>query len=242
MPALFPMPWSAALWARMRRLFPLKLVGTTVFTWVFFVGYFHLLRFPQQPPFTMPLTVLDALVPFQPAMLAPYLSLWFYVGIAPGLQPNFRELVAYGLWVSVLCLTGLACFYLWPTAVPLLRADVAGLPGFALLQGVDASGNACPSLHVAVAIFTAWRIEQLLREVGAPAVLRGLNAAWFVAIAWSTLAIRQHVVLDVLAGALLGSVFAAASLRWRPIALRARRGRAKRADIIDRLSTRAQPP
>jgi membrane-associated phospholipid phosphatase len=164
----------------------------------------------------MPLTALDALVPFQPAMLAPYLSLWFYVGIAPGLQPNFRELVVYGMWIAVLCLTGLACFYFWPTAVPPWRDDVSGLAGFELLQGVDAAGNACPSMHVAVAIFTAWRIRHVFREVGAPRYLRVVSAAWFVAIAWSTLAIRQHVVLDVLTGALLGTLFAAASLHWRP--------------------------
>ena len=100
MPASPPPPWMADLWQRMRRLFPLKLVGTTAFTWVFFLGYFHLLRFPRQAPFTMPLTALDALIPFQPVMLVPYLSLWFYVGVAPGLQPNFRELAVYGAWVS----------------------------------------------------------------------------------------------------------------------------------------------
>lgn len=217
MPAAPPTPWTADLWQRMRCLFVLKLVGTTVFTGVFFLGYFHLLRFPSQPPFVMPLTALDALVPFQPAMLAPYLSLWFYVGVGPGLQPGFRALVVYGLWIGALCVTGLAFFYCWPTAVPPLRLDVSGLAGFALLQGVDAAGNACPSMHVAVAMFTAWRVDQVLRETRAPAALRSLNALWFVAIAWSTLAVRQHVALDVLAGALLGSAFAAASLRWRPM-------------------------
>jgi membrane-associated phospholipid phosphatase len=42
-----------------------------------------------------------------------------------------------------------------------------------------------------------------------------LNVAWFAAIAWSTLAVKQHVVLDVVAGALLGLAFALPSLRWR---------------------------
>jgi PAP2 superfamily len=239
MPAAAPSPWPTELLRRIRLLFVLKIVGTSVFTWLFFVGYFHLLRFPSEAAFTMPLTALDALIPFQPSMLVPYLSLWFYVGTAPGLQPGFRELVVYGLWIGALCLTGLACFWLWPTAVPPLQMDVSGLAGFALLQGVDAPGNACPSMHVAVAIFTAWRLDQVLREASAPALLRALNTLWFVLIAWSTLAVRQHVVLDVLAGALLGSAFAAASLRWRPGAVRGRGGRRDRADMIDRLSTRA---
>lgn len=200
----------------MRSLFILKAVGTTVFTWLFFIGYFHLLRNPAFPVTVMPLTALDALVPFQPHFLGAYLSLWLYVGVAPGLQPNFRELLVYGLWVGGLCLTGLGLFYLWPTQIPPLAIDVSGYPGFEMLQGVDAAGNACPSMHVAVAIFTAVRLEHVLREARTPLWPRLLNWLWFAAIAWSTLAVKQHVALDALAGALLGLAFALPSLRWRP--------------------------
>eukprot|EP01036_Dinobryon_divergens_P001945 gene1945-2559_t len=164
----------------------------------------------------MPLTPLDHLIPFQPYALGAYLSLWFYVGIAPGLQLTFRELVVYGLWIGGLCITGLGLFYFWPTQIPPLSIDVTGFPGFAMLQGVDAAGNACPSMHVAVAIFTAIRIEHVLRETRTPALWRLLNWAWFAAIAYSTLAVKQHVVLDVAAGALLGVAFALPSLYWRP--------------------------
>lgn len=211
-----PLAWTAEIALRVRRHFLLKLVGTTVFTWLFFIGYFHLLRHPAQPPAVMPLTTLDHLIPFQPWMLFPYLSLWVYVGFAPGLQRTFAELLVYGLWVGGLCLAGLGLFYLWPTAVPPLAIDVSGHAGFAMLQGVDAAGNACPSMHVAVAIFTAIRLEDVLRRAGTPMALRLLNGAWFLAIAWSTLAVKQHVVLDAVAGALLGLAFALPSLRWRP--------------------------
>jgi membrane-associated phospholipid phosphatase len=209
-------PWSVEIWLRIRRHFALKLIGTTVFTWLFFIGYFHLLRHPAHPVTVMPLTALDHLIPFQPQWLIAYFSLWVYVGVAPGLQLTFAELVVYGLWVGALCLAGLGLFYAWPTQIPPIALDATGFPGFALLQGVDAAGNACPSMHVAVAIFTALRVEQVLREARTPAVLRWLNAGWFVAIAYSTLAVKQHVVLDAAAGALLGLVFALPSLRWRP--------------------------
>lgn len=222
-PAPLPLPWPAEIALRMRRHFLLKLVGTSVFTWLFFLGYFHLLRHPMHPVTVMPLTALDHLVPFQPWMLFPYLSLWVYVGFAPGLQRNFAELVVYGLWVGGLCLAGLAIFYVWPSAVPPLTIDVSGYPGFRMLQGVDAAGNACPSMHVAVAIFTAVRLDDVLRQARTPIVFRLLNASWFLAIAWSTLAVKQHVVLDALAGALLGLAFVLPSLRWRPTPLAAAR-------------------
>ena len=215
-----PHPWTAEIGLRMRRMFAFKVLGTTVFTWLFFIGYFHLLRHPAHPVTVMPLTPLDTLIPFLPQALFAYLSLWFYVGVAPGLQLGFWELIVYGLWIGALCLTGLALFYFWPTQIPPLPLDVSGLPGFQTLQGVDAAGNACPSMHVAVAIFTAVRIDEVLRRAGAPAWPRLLNAGWFLAIALSTLAIKQHVVLDVAAGAALGMVFVIPSMRWRPTRVR----------------------
>ena len=206
-------PWLAALELRVRSHWPLKFAGTTVVTWLFFVGYFALLHHASYPVVLMPLTALDRLVQFESAALFVYLSLWIYVGIGPGLQLTMRELVSYGAWVGGLCLAGLVIFYRWPTAVPPIEIDVSGFAGFRMLQGVDAAGNACPSMHVAVAIFTAIRIEAVLRTVGAAAALRATNLLWFTAIAWSTLAVKQHVVFDVLAGVSIGAVFAAVSMR-----------------------------
>ncbi len=208
--------WRSEIGLRVRRLFVLKLVGTTAFIWLFFIGYFYLLRNPAQPPLVMPLTALDHWIPFQPQFLYAYLSLWLYVGFGPGLQRNFMALLVYGLWAATMSAVGLAVFYFWPTAVAPLTIDVSGFPGFAALHGVDARGNAFPSMHVAIAMFTLIRLEGLFRETGSPALFRWVNLLWFAAIAWSTLAIRQHVVLDVVGGSVLGIVFAWASLRWRP--------------------------
>ena len=223
--------WTSELWMRVRRHLVLKIVGISGFTWIFFIGYFHLLRHPAYPVTLMPQTDLDRWIAFQPAALYIYLSLWFYVGIAPGLLLKVSELIDYGAWVAGLCITGLTIFYFWPTAVPTRPHDVTGFPGFAMLQGVDAAGNACPSMHVAAAMFSAIWIDHLLRGARAPRALRALNGAWLAGIAYSTLAIKQHVLLDATAGTLLGAAFAWASLRWR--APTARRGAVRPgADII----------
>lgn len=199
----------------MRRYFLLKAVGTTVLTWLFFIAYFHLLRNPVYPVVQMPLIWLDPWVPFQPGMLIVYVSLWVYVGIAPGLMFTLRDLVRYGAWAVLLCVLGLGAFMFWPSAVPPLPIEQATDPALAILQGVDAAGNACPSMHVAMAMFTAARLDDVLRTDRAPVWLRLLNGLWFAAIAYSTMAVRQHVALDVLAGAALGAVVAVISLRWR---------------------------
>jgi membrane-associated phospholipid phosphatase len=198
----------------------LKAVGICAFMALFFPAYFHVLHNPVNPVTQMPLTPLDAWIPLQPAAFWIYISLWLYVGIAPSLQPSLRALLQYGAWATALCATGLACFYLWPTAVPSqahhLDPAVAQHAGFALMLGVDAAGNACPSLHVGTAMFTAWWLQRMLAAVNAPAWPHLLNGVWFLAIAWSTVAVRQHVVLDVVAGAALGSAFAVLSLRFGP--------------------------
>lgn len=214
--------WALQLGQRIRHHVVLKTVGITGFMWLFFVAYFYLLRNPARPVTVMPLTWLDHAMPVQPGALVAYVSLWFYVGIPPGLMVSLRDAAVYGLWVGALCLTGLAVFWLWPTAVPpaAIPPELMQHPVYALMQGVDAAGNACPSLHVATAAFSAAWVHRLLLAVGAPAAMRVANAVWLLAIVHSTMAVRQHVALDVAAGAVLAAVFAAASLRWRPDSLR----------------------
>ena len=218
------------LWRGVRCQPVLKTLGISAFMTVFFVAYFHLLRHPAGPVTAMPLTALDRAIAFQPGAFIAYASLWVYVGLAPGLMLRLRDAAQYGLWAGALCVSGLALFYLWPTAVPLqaMPADLAHYPGFEVLQGVDAAGNACPSLHVATAVFAAAWLHRLVHGAGAPRLLQAANWIWLGLIAYSTLAIKQHVVLDVLAGALLGAAFAALSLRCH-------RG-------IGRLPARAEPP
>lgn len=210
-----PPSWPRVAYARFWRHFWLKLVGTTTFISLFFVGYFQVLHATGDEAMVMPLTRIDELVGFQPAALYAYVSLWVYVGLPQALLQERRDLFAYCAWIGALCLAGLACFWLWPTAVPPHRVDTALYPGYALIQGIDAPGNACPSLHVAAAAFSAIWLDRLLAEIAAGWRTRAFNWAWFAAIAWSTLATKQHVALDVAAGILLALAFALPSLHLR---------------------------
>jgi membrane-associated phospholipid phosphatase len=204
--------WYRELIDRVRQRAVLKVVGTTIFISVFFVAYFYVLRHPVVESTLMPLTALDLMIPFQPGTLIVYVSLWFYVGIPPSLLTGLRELIMYCCWTAALCITGLACFYFWPTAISRGTIDTDAHPGFQLIQGLDAAGNACPSLHVATAIYSAIWLHRLLREIGAGRFVLFANWGWVTLIAYSTLATKQHVALDVVAGIALGGVFAFASL------------------------------
>lgn len=167
----------------------------------------------------MPLTWIDQHLPMQAWAWVPYLSLWVYACLPPALMPNLRTLVYYGVAVGLVSVVGLVCFYFWPTVIP----EPVRPPGteLALLRGVDTTGNASPSLHVAIAIYSGFWMQSILRTVRAGAVLHTLSWAWSLAIVYSTLATKQHVVWDVVGGLLLGCggaalmlvVYARSSLR-----------------------------
>ena len=210
-----PHPWYRQIPMRIRAHHVLKAIGTTAYMSIFFIAYFHLMKNPSAAVTVMPVTIIDQLVTFQPWALIPYVTLWIYVSLPAALILQRRELIGYGGWIAGLCVAGLTCFYFWPTTVLLPIEEWSKHASFDMLKGADAAANACPSMHVAVAIFSAFWLNYLLRDIGAPPMVRALNWLWFATIAYSTMAIKQHVFLDVIAGLALGLVFALPSLRYR---------------------------
>ena len=208
-------PWYRQAAAVILRHVYLKSVGTTLFIGLFFGAYFYLLKVPAYPTTVMPITLPDRLIAFQPLALSTYLSLWVYVSLPPALLATRRELYGYGFAMAATCLAGLIVFYFWPTAVPAANIDWAQYPDVNFLKSMDASGNACPSLHVATAVFSGIWLHHLLRRFGAPLWILTFNWAWCIGIVYSALATRQHVAVDVLAGLVLGVLAACLSLRHR---------------------------
>ena len=193
----------------------LKSIGTTLFITVFFGAYFYLLKHPAYPITVMHVTLLDHVIGFQPLALPIYLSLWLYVSLPPAFFSTRRELYQYGAAMALMCITALIIFYIWPTAVPVANIDWSHYPNVDFLKKVDASGNACPSLHVATAFFSGIWLHYLLRRFGAPPWILIINSIWCMAIIYSTIAIRQHVVVDIWAGLALAGLAGLISLRYR---------------------------
>ena len=164
----------------------------------------------------MPVTTLDRLVPFQPAALLLYASLFLYIMLPSWLLHSKRDLVICSAVISGLCLAGLVVFFLWPSSLAPYPVDRAQHPLFAYLVSLDKPRNVCPSLHAAFAIFTAIFIHRLALRLGDPLLVRVVSWSWCVAILYSTLATRQHVAVDLYAGTLLGALWASAYLQFFP--------------------------
>jgi membrane-associated phospholipid phosphatase len=205
--------WLQQAGARARAFWPEKMFGTILSMAAFFTVYFWLLRHPIFPLTTIPFTAVDRWIGFQPGALPLYLSLWLYVSLAPALLSDRGELVSYGVAAMGLSIIGFGIFLFWPTQMPWPPANWPPSSPFAFLKSVDASANACPSMHAAFAVFTAIGFERILRQMGAGRLVRALNWLWCLGILYSTIAVRQHVSLDILAGAVLGAAVAVAHQR-----------------------------
>ncbi|TNF56526.1 MAG: phosphatase PAP2 family protein [Burkholderiales bacterium] len=204
------------LMQRFRTWWWLKAIGTTAFMWGFFLFYFHLLEHPRVAPVEMPLLTWDGMLPFHPVAWVFYASLWIYTSLPAALQPSFAHLLYYGLAIALVCALGLSFFYWWPTMVPAGYGLPASHP-WNLLSGVDAPGNAFPSLHVATGVFSAAWLDAQIRAMALGQRWRWGNAIWCVAIVLSTLSTRQHVLLDAIGGIALGAFTA-----WLTLAIHAR--------------------
>jgi membrane-associated phospholipid phosphatase len=146
---------------------------------------------------------LDALIPFLPWMLLPYLSssLFFAAAFfAVRGRDALRVLSQRMLLATVLASL---VFMAWPlrfgTPRPVVDAPwLAAL--FDLLGLLDQPHNQLPSLHVAFCLI--WWAA--LRGVPAVRWARGLLAVWLTLTAVATLFTYQHHLLDVVAGGALG--------------------------------------
>jgi membrane-associated phospholipid phosphatase len=196
-----PSTWYARGAQRLMHLWFFKAAG------IFFYCYFEVLHSPIGAVTLMPLTAVDNWIAFWPPAFYLYASLWVYTALVPALQPSLVRLVAYGCGIGSLCLTGLVIFTFFPTAVPYEFSSWFTDPSMSLLRSLDLAGNACPSLHVATAIFTAMAMRKLLHDLGGPPWVQRANWFWCALIVYSTMAIKQHVLWDVLAGMVLGLWF-----------------------------------
>lgn len=197
--ALAP-PWMQALALRLRTHWFLKMVGTTVGISGFFVLYFWVMHSMAARAVTVPMMAVDRWVGVSEVALLPYVSLWLYVSLAPAFAADLASLRRYVAGALTIAGLGLATYWLFPTVTPAFGVDWAQYPALQLLKASDMGGNAFPSLHVAFAGYTAVVIARELRSLQAPRWARALNWFWCGAIVYSTLATRQHVMVDVIGG------------------------------------------
>ena len=160
-----------------------------------------------------PQIALDRAIPLQPVWAIVYGCLYAFLIVLPIFavrEPLHLRRTVYA-YIAV-WLTAFVCFWIYPTYAPRPDGDNVPGSGFAAwalraLYGSDPPYNCFPSIHVAHSFVSAITLCRVHRRVGAAALV----AASLVGI--STLFVKQHYVLDVVAGAALAVIVCAIFLR-----------------------------
>ena len=199
---------ARSLHGRVRTQWQAKLWVGALLTALFLGGYFTAQRVTLREPFAVPTTALDDWIGFNPAWVYAYQSLYALLPVA-WLAGSREELRRYIQGFLIVSITGLLCFVLFPTTVP--RPTVVGdpVPLYRLLIDYDRPLNCLPSLHVALAIYSTCFAATVFPNRWT----RWSLVAWCLLISYATLAIKQHVLLDVLAGVAVG--WMGHSVAWR---------------------------
>lgn len=181
----------------------------------FWTAYLCAQRFPLGTPRPAPSLPVDALIPFLPGTVVLYESLWVLQAIAPWLMQDRRELLVYCRTLGIIMIVALTIFVLWPTASP-RPADTASANAlYRALVRVDLDLNAFPSLHAAFTVYSALGCRSLFRRMRGTRIALGIVWVWMAGILAATLLTKQHTILDVVAGAALGSACHGIYLRHR---------------------------
>lgn len=164
---------------------------------------------------------IDDWIPFNEFFILPYL-LWF---------PFMFGSLLYFLWKDKQFFQDLCFFMFLGMSISLLtyltlpnglnlRVDFTVDNPFAWLvsfiQGVDDSANVCPSIHVA-STFSIMLVIARYPRFSHPQLIKPI--AWLIGIAiiLSTMFLKQHSVIDVIAGLALSTLlyFVTYRLNWR---------------------------
>lgn len=180
---------------------------------LFFSAYFYLMQHHFFAITQIPIVFLDTLVPFDDRFLILYLSLWGYVSLPAALLRSRKELLVYGGYSFVLCAIGIAIYIFFPTSIAQDPSQWAGSVEITRLKSTDMNANAFPSMHVASAVFAYLWLNKQFSQMNAPAAAYTISAVWCIGIVYSTMAIRQHLFIDVIGGVALGSLIAIGTLK-----------------------------
>ena len=158
----------------------------------------------HMPAKSMKLAI-DDKIPFMPRMVWIY-SLLYYtmIGFTTISIRDISQGVHFIFGGLILLSTGALFYYLYPTTVPAsyrsYKINSLSTRYLAFIQSMDNERNAFPSMHSAIAAYVGLVVSEL------PVIGLWLGYSFIVVIAVSCVTTKQHVLVDTIAGVILGAV------------------------------------
>jgi len=139
-------------------------------------------------------------IPFVPAAVVGYMSLYGLFAIAPFILRTQRELRALAASLATAIVGGGICFLLYPAELAFPEPTDLGQwqKLYAVADRINLHYNLVPSLHVALAIIC---VDLFARRAGRVGAL--VFWIWGAVVCASTVLLHQHHLVDVAAGLVL---------------------------------------
>jgi membrane-associated phospholipid phosphatase len=154
----------------------------------------------------MPALAIDRMIPLIPEAAIIYISQFFTMPAVLWLMTSRRQVLFCCRGLLLLIGASFVIYYFRPTMIVRPEVVTGQYYIYDLIVGSDQNANACPSLHAGFGIFTAGCAWDVFGGWANGRWLMAMTWAWTAAVLVSTLLIKQHVILDLLAGGALGMV------------------------------------
>ena len=172
------------------------MLGATYWT-----GYFLIERHPWHPPIQFTPLPMDRWTGFSPVWVWAYQLVYLLLPL-PFLATRREDLRRYAAGFGLIMLVAFSCFVLLPVLGP--RPAIVPTTGmYGLVSRYDLPMNNLPSLHMAVATYSACAAIQVAHGT-LRRIFITLLPVVILLIGYSALATKQHYAVDLPPGVLLG--------------------------------------
>lgn len=142
-------------------------------------------------------------IPFMDWTIWFYISDYFFIGAVFILLTNKENMNRIFYSQIAMLIFTMVIFFIIPTTYPRPEIEYHGFSGWMLgiLHSADTPGNACPSVHVGMTFLAGFGFIKEKRY------LFPLFMFWALLISISTLTVKQHYFMDIVAGFAMAILF-----------------------------------
>jgi membrane-associated phospholipid phosphatase len=183
--------------------FRARLINYTILACATGIGYFGSQWFPIREPTMFSETALDRIIPFSSGWSWVYQTVYIALPCVALCIDHRRHLMQYFRGYGFMLAVCFAFFWLYPvrTRRPTEIIPSSLDPMHALILSYDGLINCFPSLHVALGLFSILHAIACLGAKGVSQMWPAVSMwVWFALLCYSTVALKQHYVVDIPAG------------------------------------------
>ena len=174
-----------------------------LFTQFTIASLYYLASLTYVTPVELDLTAID--IYFKPHSAAVWIYMSFFIMMLSGMTFSSKESSIRGCKTMILnSILAFGIFFFFPTKItyheyaPYIPIDTISYDFMMLIKKYDDTYNCFPSLHVANSIIACYYLCKDKKRA-----FQIFNVIWLLAIVWSVMSTKQHILYDAISGGFL---------------------------------------